>query len=209
MKKFGRISGLLLLILLSGNISLKAQRGMRRMMMDSTRMNRMERGFSMNQDICMNPMPDSLRMKGMRPGFGPFGMDRMGPGIFPGPGFDGMRGWMWSDHNMGRMWRDFGSGRMMDRMGRGMKPLPGEGNEIWRNVPGIRMFENLPGLTDKQKKDIGELRQKQQDEMMKFRDEMLSKMKALRESHLGKIMDLLTPEQKKWVEENSKNPPEK
>jgi Spy/CpxP family protein refolding chaperone len=110
---------------------------------------------------------------------------------------------------MGRMWRDFGSGRMMDRMGRGMKPLPGEGNEIWRNVPGIRMFENLPGLTDKQKKDIGELRQKQQDEMMKFRDEMLSKMKALRESHLGKIMDLLTPEQKKWVEENSKNPPEK
>jgi Spy/CpxP family protein refolding chaperone len=34
-------------------------------------------------------------------------------------------------------------------------------------------------------------------------------MRALRESHREKVMDLLTPEQKKWVEENSKNPREK
>jgi Spy/CpxP family protein refolding chaperone len=75
--------------------------------------------------------------------------------------------------------------------------------------PGMCVYGNIPGLTDKQKKDIEELRQKQQDEMRKFREEMMGKMKSLRESNREKIMDLLTPEQKKWVEENISTLPER
>jgi Spy/CpxP family protein refolding chaperone len=155
----------------------------------------------------MNSGPDSLRMRSMRPGFGPFGMDRMHPYMFPGPGF-GMRRWMWSDPWMGRMWRGYGSGwRQMP--GRGMRSFPGDTTGVWRHRPGMWMFGNIPGLTDQQRKDIDVLRQKQQDEMGKVREEMMAKMKSLRESNRDKIMDLLTPEQKKWVEENQSNPPER
>ncbi len=75
--------------------------------------------------------------------------------------------------------------------------------------PGMRMRQdrpmlyNIPGLTDKQKKDIADLRGKQQAEMEKLRIDMQSKMKALREDHRSKVMNLLTPEQKKWLEENT------
>lgn len=75
--------------------------------------------------------------------------------------------------------------------------------------PGMRMDQdrpllyNIPGLTDKQKKDIADLRGKQQAEMEKLRIDMQSKMKALREDHRSKVMNLLTPEQKKWLEDNT------
>ena len=61
---------------------------------------------------------------------------------------------------------------------------------------------NIPDLTDRQKKDIADLRGKQQAEMEKLRIDMQSKMKELREAHRVKVMSLLTPEQKKWMEEN-------
>jgi Spy/CpxP family protein refolding chaperone len=44
--------------------------------------------------------------------------------------------------------------------------------------------------------------------MKKLRDEMSSKMKSLRDAQKAKVMELLTPEQKKWVEENRTKPPE-
>jgi hypothetical protein len=166
MKKLVKISGLILLMLIISNFSLEAQRGMRGMMMDSVRMNRMGRGF-------------------------------------------GMRGQMWPGPMMGRMWRGPGYGMMMNRMRNGMRPMPGGRMTDQNFRPGIRMFRNIPDLTEKQKKSIDELIQKQQSEMQKFRDEMMTKMKSLRESNRTKIMDLLTPEQKKWVEENTGNPPEK
>lgn len=68
---------------------------------------------------------------------------------------------------------------------------------------------NIPNLTDKQKKDIADLRGKQQAEMEKLRIDMQSKMKELRESHNAKVMSILTPEQKKWFEENNPKPVEK
>jgi hypothetical protein len=204
MKKFGIISGLILLIILTGSFSLEAQRGMRRMMMDSTRVNRIERGFEMNQG--MNRMPDSLRMKGIRHGFGTRGMYRMGPGMYAGHGF-GMRRQMLPGPMMHGMGRGFGNGGMMGMMGHGMRPMPGKGMNIQHQGPGMRMFGNIPDLTDKQKKSMEELTQKQQDEMKKLRDEMMTKIKSLRDSHRAKIVDLLTPEQKKWFEENTGNPP--
>jgi hypothetical protein len=208
MKKFGTISGLFLLILLTCNFSLEAQRGMRGMMMDSVRMSRMSGGFDMRQNRGPGFKPDSLGMRSLRPGRGQFGLNPMGPGMFPGPGF-GMRGQMHPGPMMGRMGRGFGNDRMMGMMGRGMRPIPGEGMNNQRQGPGMRMFGNIPDLTDKQKKNIDELMQKQQDEMKKLRDEMMTKMKGLRESHHAKIMDLLTPEQKKWFEDNTGNPPKK
>jgi Spy/CpxP family protein refolding chaperone len=207
MKRSGRILGTFLVLLLAVIGPLNAQGGMRGMMRDSVRMERMRRGSDMNQNKGMSSRPDSLRMRSMRPGFGPFGMDRMYPYLFPGPGY-GMRRWMWSDPWMGRMWRGYepGWGQMP---GRGMWSFPGDSTGVWRHRPGMWMFGNIPGLTDKQKKNIEELRQNQQDEMRKFRDEMMAKMKSLRESNRAKIMDLLTPDQRKWVEENRSNPPDK
>jgi Spy/CpxP family protein refolding chaperone len=69
-----------------------------------------------------------------------------------------------------------------------------------------RAVENIPNLTEKQKKDIEGLRQKQQDEMQKFRLEMQGKMKEMRESYRNKVMNLLNDEQKKWFEENTPKP---
>ncbi len=207
MKRSGKIAGTVLMLLLTGFGPLNAQGGMRGMMRDSVRMERMRRGYDMNPDKRMTPRPDSLRMRGMRHGFGPYGMDRMHPHMLPGPG-SGMRGGWWSDPGMGRMWRGYRPGwRQMP--GRGMWSFHGDTAGVWRHGPGIRMFGNIPGLTDRQKKDIEALRQKQQDEMKKFRDEMMARMKNLRELNHEKIMELLTPDQKKWVEENQINPPER
>jgi hypothetical protein len=222
MKKFGIISGLFLLILLTCNFPLEAQRGMRGMMMDSVRMNRMSGmmmdsvrmsrmsgGFDMWQNRGPGFKPDSLGMgRGMKPGRGQFGLYPMRPEMFPGPGF-GMRGQMFPGPMMGRMGRGFGNDRMMGMMRRGMRPIPGEGMKYQHHEPGMRMFESIPDLTDKQKKNIDELMQKKQDEMKKLRDEMMTKMKGIRDSHRAKIMDLLTPEQKKWFEDNTGNPPKK
>jgi Spy/CpxP family protein refolding chaperone len=83
----------------------------------------------------------------------------------------------------------------MERPGMGMR----------QGAPG-RIMENIPNLTEKQKKEIAGLRQKQQDEMQKFRDELQEKMKEMRESHRNKVMNLLNDEQKKWFEENTPKP---
>jgi len=206
MKRSEKIIGIAFVLLLAGFSTLYAQHGMGGMMSDSVRMNRMKRGFNMNQDRRMSSRPDSLRMRSMRHRFEPFGPDRMHPYLSPGPGF-GMRRWMWSDPWMGRMWRGYGPG-WGQMPGRGMWSFPGDTASVWRHRPGMWIFGNIPGLSDKQKKDIEELRLKQQDEMRKYRDEMMANMKSLRESNREKMMNLLTPEQKKWVEDNSNKPPE-
>ncbi len=116
-------------------------------------------------------------------------MNRMHPYMFPGPEF-GMRRWMWSDPWMGRMWRGYGRG-WGQMPGRGMWSLPGDSASVWQHRPGMGMFGNIPGLTDKQRKDIETLRQKQQEEMGKLREEMMARMKSLRESNREKIICLL------------------
>ena len=74
------------------------------------------------------------------------------------------------------------------------------------DVPGLRHLENIPDLTDQQKKEIAALRQKQQDEMQILRESMLEKTKELRESQRTNVLKILNAEQKKWVEENMSKP---
>ena len=66
-------------------------------------------------------------------------------------------------------------------------------------APG-RFLDRLPNITDKQKKEIADLRQKQMDEMKKFREETAAKMKSMGEANKAKMMNLLTDEQKKFIE---------
>jgi len=67
-------------------------------------------------------------------------------------------------------------------------------------------MENIPNLTDQQRKDIADLRQKQKDEMQKLKGEVQKKLESLRESHKTKVMNLLNDEQKKWLEMNAPKP---
>jgi hypothetical protein len=85
------------------------------------------------------------------------------------------------------------AGRGMGQMGAGpmgMNPMR----------PGMMMLERIPNLTDKQKKEIADLRQSQQAEMKKLQDEMASKMQTMREGHRKKVLNLLSDEQKKAIE---------
>lgn len=182
------------MLIMAGSLSLNAQRGMRGMRPDSAGMNRMK--MQQRQMPMRMQNTDSLRMGGMRHGMAPGRMNNMrGRSMNP---------WMGYGMGFGRMnymghWGMYPGMRMMGPgMGR-----PGMG--MRQQAPG-RVYENIPGLTDKQKKDIADLRQKQQDEMQKFREEQQGKMKEMRESQRTKIMNLLTPEQKKWFEENTPKP---
>jgi hypothetical protein len=167
---------------------------MRGMKPDSSEMKMMR----MKEMPLMMQNPDSLRMDGMRHGMNPGRMNNMG--------------WF-MDHGwqMGHMGMDRGMRMMGPGMGRGMGrgPMgPGMGRPGMGMRQGIhgRAVENIPNLTEKQKKDIEGLRQKQQDEMQKFRLEMQGKMKEMRESYRNKVMNLLNDEQKKWFEENTPKP---
>jgi Spy/CpxP family protein refolding chaperone len=185
MKNTGKIAGILLMLFIAGSLSLSAQRGMRRMRPDSAEMNWMK--MKQWQMPLMMQNPDSLKMGGMRHGMVPGRMNNMDR--FMGPG--------WQVWQSPRGMRHMGMGPRMGMMGPGMG--------MRQQGPG-RIMENIPNLTDKQKKDIADLRQKQQVEMQKFREEMQGKMKEMRESHRTKVINLLTPEQKKWLEENTPKP---
>ena len=182
MKNTGKITGMLLLLFIAADFSLNAQHNMRGMRPDSLRMERMPQ--------CMTPMQMNNMNHFMCPGC-------------PG-GRHAACGIMQPAMNM----RHMGPG--MRRMSPGMarhamnKKHPGMG---YRQVaPGIRVMENIPNLTDQQKKDIADLRQKQKDEMQKLKGEMQKKMDGLRESHKSKVMNLLTDEQKEWLEVNAPEP---
>ena len=182
------------MLLLTGSLSLNAQRGMRGMRPDTARMSRMK--MEQRQMPMRIQNTDSLRMGGMRYGMAPGHMNNMrGWAMNPGMRFGMAPGRMYyRDH-----WAMSPGMRMMrpgmGRSGMGMRP----------QAPG-RIIDNIPGLTDKQKKDIADLRQKQQAEMQKFREEMQGKMKEMRESQRTKVMNLLTPDPKKWFEENTPKP---
>ena len=166
MKNTGKFAGMLLMLLIAGNFSLTAQRGMRGMRPDSVMMNRMERmqpsGMGMRQGM------GQLHMQGMPP----YAMRPQRQG-FNHPGRGGMH--QFTPGNQGRMPKIY----------------------------------NIPNLTDKQKKDIADVRGKQQAEMEKLRIDMQSKMKELRDGHHAKVMSILTDEQKKWFEDNTPKQPEK
>jgi hypothetical protein len=125
-------------------------------------------------------------------------MGRFMPGG-PGRGMRGMQGGMgMGPEGMGRMGQMWGRSPM-NGMGRGMGPMAVGRMDQGQMGPG-RIIDNIPDLTDKQRKDIADLRQEQQIEMIKFRGEMAARMESMREANKTKMMNLLTDEQKKFVE---------
>jgi len=186
----------LLILLAAGSFSLSAQRGMRGMRSDTARMKR-----PVIEQMQMNRMmqrTDSIHDRMMGRDMMRIRMHDMRSHMFP---MRDMRRPFRSGMQPGRdIWRPAPGMRY-----RGMDALPG----MRRGVPGMRAMGNIPDLTDKQKKEVEELRQKHQNEMQEFRTDMQEKMKAMRDSHRSKLMDLLTDEQKKWFEDNSPKPPDK
>jgi hypothetical protein len=92
-----------------------------------------------------------------------------------------------------------GMGPEMGMM-RGMGRMPVDSLSWMPSGPGKRILESIPNVTENQKKQIEDLIKKQQEEMVKLREEMSAKMKNLRDSHRNDIMNILTDEQKKYVQ---------
>jgi hypothetical protein len=177
-----------IVLLIAGSSAINAQRGMGRMMHDTTHMGmmmhdttRMGRpGGEMNHMRNMNYPMQGQMCPGCGMGMGQWAGHGMRPGMRPGMGWgNGFRG------GMG----------------------PGQFSRSDMNQrPGQARLENIPNLTDKQKKEIADLRQKQFEEVRKLREDSMAKMKALREDHRKKVMGLLTDEQKKYLENNTGAP---
>ena len=173
MKTVGKILAISLLLGIAGFNTLNAQRGIRT---DSTRMF-MRRGMDVRSDSLRRNFSRQDAPMRMMPGMR---MQRQIPGygmrrnFVPGPMY-GMR--------QGRM------PMLMERRGR---------DSVWMDRP---FYGRIPNLTEKQRSDISDLRQKQQDEMNKLREENAEEMKAMREFHRDKLMEILTDEQKQWMEE--------
>lgn len=168
-------------LVITGVSVANAQRGMGRMMHDTTHMRMMMRdSVRMGRpggNMMMRHMGPQLQgpmCPGCRMGMGPRAGGGMRPGMGWGPG-PGFRGGM-------------GPGRF-NRQSFDQRPRPA----------GI---ESIPNLTDKQKKDIADLRQKQNDNVQKIREESMARIKTLREENRKKIMSLLTDEQRKYFEGN-------
>jgi hypothetical protein len=177
MKRSGLMTGMLLMLLIAGNTTLNAQRGMRGEM-DSTRMNRNYAPVPRHGTIRdMGPGRSDMRGTMHRHG----NMRGMGPGQMYGRNPQARFGMRGTGHFR------------YDHMG--MRPYG----------PARDRILSIPNLTDKQKTEIAALRKQQQEEMMKFREEFSGKVKVLRDEHRKKIMGLLTDEQKKLVEQVSDN----
>ena len=131
----------------------------------------------------------------MKESSGMYGMRRGGDFRHYGP--------MWSMH--GRMAQGMRNERMRG-MGPAMGMMRGPGRMPMDSIgwmpagPGKRMLESIPNVTENQKKQIEDLIKKQQDEMVKLREEMSAKMKNLRDSHRKDMLNILTDEQKKYVQ---------
>jgi hypothetical protein len=203
MKNFGTITGILLMLILAGNTSLNAQRGMKGMRMDTIQMP----GMGMRHDSTM--------IGGMRPGRNMNDMDLgMCPCQMHGRAGYGTRNMAHGPMMKGNWHQDQGiwqPGMEFNGPDFGYPP-PGmwrqhDGMRSW--TPGLRILDQIPNLSEKQKKDITDLLQKQQEEMKKFREDMLVKIKSMRNSHMEKIRSLLNDDQKKWLEERTGTAPEK
>jgi hypothetical protein len=199
MKKMVKTTGMALMLFMAGALTLTAQQYAKGMRMDTARMHRimMQPGhMQMNSDS----MPiHSMRGMGhgmMKPGMGGMGRGMMQPGM-GGMNRDRMMGGMCQCPMMQNMMQQR-SGMQQRGLGRG----PGMQGMMHQRM----IMESIPNLTDKQKKDIAVMRIDQQTEMQKFRDDMQSKLMTIRETQRASIEKLLTPDQKKWLDENSPKP---
>lgn len=187
MKTMIKLIVMAVILVIAGSNPADAQRGMGKMMHDTAFMKK--EGFPMMQMRHMNAPMYGHMCPGCRMGMYQGARGGMRPGMGWGPGYGrGMRpGMGWGPGP------DFRGG-----MGPGQFNRPG-----MKQGAGLARLESIPGLTDKQRKDIADLKQKQMAEMKKLREESMARMKTLREDHRKKVMGLLTEEQKKYIDENT------
>ena len=121
------------------------------------------------------------------------------------------RWWGYRNHFMGRMHDMHGNGQGMGFGMRGMRPgmgfgmmrmgrMPMDSLGVMPMGPGLRILGSIPNVTDNQKKQIEDLIKTNQDEMKKLREEMSSKMQSLMDSHRKAVLNILTEDQKKFLE---------
>jgi len=191
MKRIKVIVTIILVAIFAASSTLNAQRGMRGPMRDSLRISRHDSAMMNRMRMNRREFNDRNRMYGMGhlrnyPGWRGFAysgpMDRRPGNYWPGPG----RRWV-TPMPPAPFHRGVDSA-FINRMSR---PFAGRGGFI---------FERIPDLTDSQKAKLEELRDKNQSEMKKFRDETAASIKKMREQHREKMMEVLNPEQKKWLE---------
>ena len=159
-------------------------------------------------------MDDSIRMKrsdmNMQMRRAP-GMMQNDTARFRGRGYRG-DAWGYFPGYMGS-WHFYGYGP-----GRGFVPPPFYGPEFfgfrgygfmlppptrrpgWNERPTI---ERIPDLTEKQKQEIDKLTENFRKEMKAFREENQKKAEKMRKNYRDNVLKVLTPEQKKWLEERN------
>jgi hypothetical protein len=108
-------------------------------------------------------------------------------------------------HNLRRYREMYGMHGMMGQgmrngMMRGMGRMPKDSTGWTSMAPGIRMLESIPNVSENQKKQIEDLTKKNMDEIKKLREEMFSKMQGIRDSQRKEVLNVLTDEQKKFLE---------
>ncbi|MFN8239390.1 MAG: hypothetical protein U0X39_01405 [Bacteroidales bacterium] len=204
MKTAGRLTVIIAVALLMAGVTARAQGGRMRFHGGNDtlrgRMMQMQRDSAKFGDMQFRHGQMAMAGRGMRGpngfggGFGPgAGMQFRGAG--PGPFGQAHPGF----HQPGFRQQGFGRGfnGPMFREFHGTRgPLAGSGGQNpFQNYTG-----NIPGLTDKQKQQISDLRKKQMEDVQKIREESFNKIKAVRDANHKKILDLLTDEQKKAFE---------
>lgn len=197
MKSYGRKTLIAVMFIMAVTLSVDAQRGMQNLP-DSSSPGRPGNWIDVDQLRQMRDMPDSIRMRIDRGIMGPYR-------YFPGRDMRDMR-------NIQRygMRRGFYP-EIRDRYSRPQYRIDRyyHGRERIQRPPLYRSridrpyIERVPGLTDKQREDINNIRQKQVEEMRKIREEQLQRMEKFREENRTEILDILTPEQRKWIESNT------
>lgn len=169
MKNSGKITVMLLMILIAGSLQLSAQRGMREMRPDSTAINRMERMQSSGM--------------AMRPGMGRMNMESTPPNAlrhqrqgFNQPGMGGMRG-------QGMGGRQFNPG------------MQGRSPQIY-NIPNLtdKQKKDIADLRGKQQAEMEKLRIDMQSKMKELRDAHRTKVMSILNDEQKKWFEENSPE---------------
>lgn len=192
MERSARITIFMLLILCTGSSALFAQRKVMGAL-DTTRLERRNR-FDYGERPMIRQSPDSLRTGSRWRNMDSLYM-KQGRYIWP---VDNIRRWRYS----------FVPGMK----GRYFMPVWME-PPVWVH-PGCRQLsdsygidrfypDRIPGLTDNQKKEISNLRQKLHKEIYGLNNETKKEILNLRKTYREEILKLLTPGQKEFIENNS------
>jgi hypothetical protein len=180
MKKNIVITGVMLVLMIAGSGC--RNRHERKEMSDFAMMHRMGKDEDLGPGRGMPDMGDRNgrgTRDGMMEGMGPSMGNRMMGGMGPG---------------------------MEPGMMRGNGPMPTDSTGFMPMNIGRMIMENIPDVTDKQKKQVADIMKKQHDEMRKIMEEEQTKMKNLMDSHRKEILNILTAEQKKFIESDMRKP---